>query len=73
MLVHYSGGTVYPADVSYLLLRGSLRAFENHGCPPKILGATLRRRLDPRAREKLLGLLARPTERKLDRALSAVP
>jgi hypothetical protein len=73
MIVHFGGGTVYPADVSYLLLRGSLRGFEEHDCPVKILGVTLKRRLDPEDRTTLLHLLARPTERKIRRALAAVP
>lgn len=69
MLLHYGGGTVYPADMSYLGLRGSLRRYDRAGCPASTLGATLRRALTPRERQTLLGLLPRASASRLHQAL----
>jgi len=72
MLVHYDGGvSVYPADVSYLLLRNSLAAYGRRGCAPRVLGAALERELTPSQRKRLLSLLPRTIERTLRRALAA--
>ena len=72
IVVHYSGGTVYPADVALLQLRGSLRGYERLRCPASTLGSTLQRRLRPAARKTLLGLLPRETARAIRQAFAAV-
>jgi hypothetical protein len=71
MLLHYGGGTVYPADMSYLGLQGSLRRYERAGCSKNTLGMTLRRTLTARQRRTLLALLPRPTASRLRNAISA--
>jgi hypothetical protein len=71
MLLHYRGGTVYPADMSYLGLQASLERYERAGCPKDTLGETLRRALTPRERRTLLGLLPRPSASRIRNALSA--
>jgi hypothetical protein len=70
MLLHYRGGTVYPADMSYLGLRDSLRRFERAGCEPSSLGTTLRRSLTPKQRATLFALLPRPTAKRLREAVA---
>ena len=69
MLLHYRGETVYPADMSYLGLQGSLDRYERASCPVSTLGATLRRALTLRERQTLLSLLPRPSASRLRRAL----
>jgi hypothetical protein len=71
MLLHYRGGTVYPADMSYLGLRGSLQRFRGGQCPEPTLGQALARRLTPKDREALLELLPRTTGRAIRQALAA--
>jgi hypothetical protein len=71
ILVHYSGGTVYPADVALLLLKNSLDQYDEGGCEDRILGQTLRRQLSPSRRARLFALLPTPTERRLRAALGA--
>ena len=69
MLRHYHAETIYPADMSYLGLRGSLDRYEQAGCPASTLGVTLRRALTPGERQTLLGLLPRPSASRLRHAL----
>jgi hypothetical protein len=72
MLLHYRGGTVYPADMSYLALVRSLDAYEQHDCPAEPVGRALRHRLSPAERARLLALLPRTTAARLRSALTAV-
>ena len=72
ILVHYSGGTVYPADVGLLLLKGSLEGYAQRGCPRERLGEVVRERLDAEKREKLLALLPDEEARTIRAALAAV-
>jgi hypothetical protein len=71
MVLHY-GGTVYPADMSYLGLRKSLVRYRAGGCPNTVLGAALARRLSPAKRDTLVRLLPRRTARSIRAALAAV-
>jgi hypothetical protein len=71
VLLHYQGRTVYPADVALLLLKGSLKRYDEGGCADETLGATLRRELPARKRAALLALLPRPTQRRIQAALAA--
>jgi hypothetical protein len=74
MLLHYRGGTVYPADMSYLGLRDSLRRFDHAGCAPSTLGTTLRHSLTPRERATLFALLPRSTAKRLrDAVVQGLP
>jgi hypothetical protein len=73
ILVHYQGSTVYPADVALLLLKNSLKRYDEGGCPDPTLGETLRRQLPPRKQATLLALLPRPTENRFRAALAAAP
>ncbi|HEY7019365.1 MAG TPA: hypothetical protein VH297_12935 [Gaiellaceae bacterium] len=73
ILVHYSGGTVYPADMSLIGLKGTLDRFDHDGCPNQELGRELKRRLSPHDRETLLPLLPRPTAARIQSALNSVP
>jgi hypothetical protein len=70
MLVHYGGGTVYPADMSYLGLKSSLGRFDKGSCPDEMLGSKLRRSLSPSERKTLLRLLPRASADRISRALS---
>jgi hypothetical protein len=73
ILVHYGGGTVYPADMSLLGLKGTLQRFDHDGCPNQALGRELKRRLSPSDRATLLSLLPRPTAARIRSALNSVP
>jgi hypothetical protein len=72
IVVHFRGGTVYPADMALLGLNGSLQGFVRLGCPTRTLGSTLQRRLTPADRKTLLSLLPRETARVIRHALAAV-
>jgi hypothetical protein len=72
IVVHFSGGTVYPADVALLQLRGSLRGYERLSCPAATLGSTLTRRLSSADRKTLLSLLPLETARVISHDLAAV-
>ncbi len=71
MLVHYGGGTVYPADMSYLGLKASLDRFDHGGCGDATLGPRLRRALSSQERKTLVELLPRTTAARIDKALRA--
>lgn len=71
MLLHYAGGTVYPADMSYLGLKSSLDRFDEGSCPDATLGARVRRSLSPSERKTLLQLLPRASGARISQALSA--
>lgn len=71
MLLHYGGGTVYPADMSFLGLKSSLDRFDQGGCPNGMLSARLRRVLSPPERKTLLALLPRRTGARIRDALAA--
>lgn len=72
LLVHYDGGvTVYPADMSYLLMRDALALYGRRDCAPRLLGVALERELTAPQRRRLLSLLPRSIERTLRRALAA--
>jgi hypothetical protein len=71
MLLHYHGGTVYPADMSYLGLKGSLDRYDSASCSERTLGETLRRALPAKKREQLLALLPARTGSRIRRALAA--
>lgn len=71
MLVHYGGGTVYPADVSYLGLKNSLDRFDEGRCEDPTLGKTLRRTLTPAQRRTLVQLLPRASASRIREALAA--
>jgi hypothetical protein len=71
MLLHYGGGTVYPADMSYLGLKASLDRFDSGKCPKAALGSRLQRRLSPADHKTLLDLLPRAVAARIDDALEA--
>jgi hypothetical protein len=71
MLAHYRGTTVYPADVAYLSLRGSIQQFHERDCPEPVLGRALERRLSAPDRKALIALLPRTTGGEIRKALSA--
>jgi hypothetical protein len=71
MLVHYRGGTVYPADMSYLGLRESLDRFDRGGCPAATLGTRLRHSLTPSQRKTLVELLPRGSATRIHDAVAA--
>lgn len=71
MLVHYRGGTVYPADMSYLGLRDSLDRYDEGRCADTTLGRDLRRRLTPPERKTLIQLLPRTSAARIRSALAA--
>ena len=71
MLLHYRGGTVYPADMSYLGLRDSLDRYDQGRCAETMLGQKLRRRLTPPERQTLLQLLPRTSAARIRTALAA--
>jgi hypothetical protein len=71
MLLHYGGGTVYPADMSYLGLKSSLGRFDKGSCPDDTLGSKLRRSLSSSERKTLLQLLPRASAARIRNALSA--
>jgi hypothetical protein len=70
MLVHYRGGTVYPADMSYLGLKSSLDRFDRGGCPATMLGTRLRHTLTPSQRKTLVELLPRASATRINDALA---
>ena len=70
MLLHYRGGTVYPADMSYLGLKGSLERYDAARCPEQTLGETLERALPRSRRATLLALLPARTGRRIGRAVA---
>jgi hypothetical protein len=71
MLFHYGGGSVYPADVSYLGFKGSLDRFLEGRCPEERLGQALTRRMTPGERKTLVRLLPRKQARVVRDALAA--
>jgi hypothetical protein len=71
MLLHYRGGTVYPADMSYLGLKSSLDRFDGGGCPTTTLGTRLRHTLTPSQRKALLALLPRASATRIHDAIDA--
>jgi hypothetical protein len=71
MLLHYGGGTVYPADMSYLGLKASLDRFDEGKCPETALGSRLQRTLSPGERKTLNELLPRAVAARIDEALDA--
>jgi hypothetical protein len=71
MLLHYGGGTVYPADMSYLGLKSSLDRFDQGGCPATTLGTRLRHTLTPSQRKTLVELLPRASAARIHDALAA--
>jgi hypothetical protein len=71
ILVHYDGKTVYPADVALLLLKGSLKQYDEGKCRDELLGETLQRQLSPQKRATLLALLPGPTESRFRAAFAA--
>ena len=71
MLLHYGGGTVYPADMSYLGLKGSLDRYDAGRCPRQTLGETLNHALTPRKQTALLALLPARTGGRIRDALAA--
>jgi hypothetical protein len=71
MLVHYRGGTVYPADMSYLGLRDSLDRYDEGRCADTMLGQKLRRTLTPPERKTLVQLLPRTSAARIRTALAA--
>jgi hypothetical protein len=73
MLLHYRGGTVYPADMSYLGLKGSLDRYDSADCQERTLGETLRRALPAKKQRTLLALLPARTGSRIRRALAAAP
>jgi len=73
ILVHYGGGTVYPADMALLQLQDTLARFDHADCPDQALGRELKRRLSPGDRATLLSLLPRPTAARIRSALNSVP
>ena len=73
LLLHYRAVSIYPAAMSYLLLRDSLARYESHRCPRRTLGVTLERSLKRRQRTKLLSLLPRAIARTLRADLAAAP
>jgi hypothetical protein len=71
MLLHYGGGTVYPADMSYLGLKSSLDRFDRGGCPATMLGTRLRHTFTPSQRKTLLALLPRASATRIHDAIDA--
>jgi hypothetical protein len=71
MLLHYGGGTVYPADMSYLGLKSSLDRFDRGSCPDTTLGTRLRHTLTPSQRKTLIELLPRASATRVHDAIAA--
>jgi hypothetical protein len=71
MLLHYRGRTVYPADMSYLGLKSSLRRYNAAGCRQRTLGETLARVLPAKERRRLVALLPARTGSRIRRAVAA--
>jgi hypothetical protein len=71
MLFHFGGGSVYPADVSYLGFKGSVDRFRAGRCPERTLGQALTRRMTTREQRTLVRLLPRRQARVVRDALAA--
>ena len=70
-VAHNGPASVYPADLSYVLMREELADFDARRCDPKLLGTALVRRLSAAQRRVLVTHAPRPMAAELRRALSA--
>lgn len=71
-VAHSGPASVYPADLSYVLLREELADFGARRCDLKLLGSALARRLSAAQRRVLVTHAPRPMAAVLRRALTAV-
>jgi hypothetical protein len=71
-VAHYRAASVYPADLSYVLMREELADFGARRCSPALLGDRLDRRLTAPQRRVLLANAPRVMAASLRRALSSV-
>lgn len=65
-------GTVYPADLSYVVLRETAADFVTRRCDTKLLGHALVRILSPKQRRALVSEAPRPMAAIMSGALAAV-
>jgi hypothetical protein len=70
-VAHSGPESVYPADLSYVLMREGVADFDARRCDPKLLGSALVRRLSASQRRVLVTHAPSPMAAVLRRALSA--
>jgi hypothetical protein len=71
-VAHYGAASVYPADLSYVIMREELADFGARRCSPALLGDQLDRLLTASQRRVLLAHAPRVMAATLRRALSSV-